>query len=175
MLHVHPIDDSEEHELEGTQCKCNPQVIIESNSDIIVVHNSFDGREAVEWANEILLKPTTMTLEQVAQVAHEINKSYCESLGDMSQVSWEDAPDWQKESAIHGVDFHLNNPDATPEKSHEVWCIEKANAGWKWGPVKDAEKKEHPCFCLYSELPLEQRSKDYLFRQIVHSLKPYIR
>lgn len=116
-----------------------------------------------------------MTVEQVAQVAHEINKVYCELYGDMSQPTWEDAPDWQKTSAIHGVDFHLNNPDATPELSHEVWCREKAAAGWKWGPVKDAEKKEHPCFALYSELPLEQKGKDHLFRQIVHSLKPYIK
>ena len=116
-----------------------------------------------------------MTLEQVAQVAHEINKSYCESIGDTSQPTWEDAPDWQKTSAIHGVDFHLNNPDATPELSHEVWCIEKAAAGWKWGPVKDPIKKEHPCFALYSELPLEHKIKDYLFKQVVTSLKPYIK
>ena len=115
-----------------------------------------------------------MTLENVAQVAHEINKVYCEAFGDNSQPSWDDAPDWQKGSAIRGVDFHLNNPDATPENSHEQWCRDKAAEGWKWGPVKDAEKKEHPCFALYSELPLEQRIKDHLFRQIVHSLKPYI-
>jgi hypothetical protein len=115
-----------------------------------------------------------MTLENVAQVAHEINKVYCELYGDNSQPSWENAPDWQKESAIHGVDFHLNNPDATPENSHEQWCREKAAAGWKWGPVKNPDTKEHPCFCLYSELPLEQKGKDHLFRQIVHSLKKYI-
>jgi hypothetical protein len=115
-----------------------------------------------------------MTLEQVAQVAHEINKTYCESIGDNTQVSWNDAPQWQKDSAINGVGFHLNNPDATPEASHINWLIEKEEAGWKYGPVKDVEKKEHPCFKPYNELPLDQRTKDYLFRQIVHSLKPYI-
>ena len=30
------------------------KVTIEPNSEIIVVHNAFDGREGVEWANEIL-------------------------------------------------------------------------------------------------------------------------
>ncbi len=54
MIHVHPLNDLEEHNLEGTQCKCNPNIIIESNSDMIIVHNSFDGREGVEWTNEIL-------------------------------------------------------------------------------------------------------------------------
>ena len=25
--------------------------------------------------------------------------------------------------------------------------------GWKYGPVKDPEKKEHPCFVPYDDLP----------------------
>lgn len=115
-----------------------------------------------------------MTLEQVAQVAHEINKAYCESIGDNSQTDWESAPDWQKVSAIHGVDFILNNPDATPSLSHEVWFREKLDAGWSYGPVKDVEKKEHPCMVPYALLPAEQRVKDYLFGQVVRSLKQHI-
>ena len=43
----------------------------------------------------------------------------------------------------------------------------KADEGWKYGPVKDADKKEHPCFLPYHNLPLEQRMKDYLFGAIV--------
>jgi len=56
MIHVYPIDDLKEHDTTdtGNTCECNPQVIIEPDSSIIVVHNSFDGREAVEWFNEIL-------------------------------------------------------------------------------------------------------------------------
>jgi hypothetical protein len=54
MIHVYPLGDIELHKLEGTDCKCEPNIIIESNSDIIVVHNSFDGREGVELVNEIL-------------------------------------------------------------------------------------------------------------------------
>ncbi len=52
MIHVYPLGDLETHVLEGTQCKCNPR--IETENEIIVVHNSFDGREAVERANSIL-------------------------------------------------------------------------------------------------------------------------
>jgi hypothetical protein len=56
MIHVAPLDDIEEHNLSdtGNTCKCNPEVIIQSNSEILVIHNSFDGREGLEWANEIL-------------------------------------------------------------------------------------------------------------------------
>lgn len=116
-----------------------------------------------------------MTLEQVAQVAHEINKTYCEALGDKTQLIWEEAPEWQRSSAIHGVNFHLNNPDAGPDASHNNWLKQKEEEGWKYGPVKNTETKEHPCFIPYDQLPTEQKAKDYLFRQIVHSLKPYIK
>lgn len=110
-------------------------------------------------------------IEKIAQVAHEINKAYCESIGDNSQPDWEQAPHWQKSSAINGVKFHIENPDATPEKSHESWLEQKKNEGWQYGPVKNAETKHHPCFCSYEDLPAEQKSKDYLFRGVVHSLK----
>lgn len=115
-----------------------------------------------------------MTKENVAQIAHEINKSYCESIGDYSQPSWDDAPEWQKSSAINGVQFHLDNPNAAPSHSHESWMKQKTEEGWKYGPVKDPAKKEHPCYLPYDQLPVEQKSKDFLFKQIIHSLKPHL-
>jgi hypothetical protein len=115
-----------------------------------------------------------MTVESIAQVAHEINKSYCSAVGDNSQPEWNEAPEWQKSSAINGVKFHLENPDASPSSSHDSWLKQKQEEGWKYGPEKNPETKEHPCFVEYSELPVEQKAKDYLFRQVVHSLKPFI-
>lgn len=112
-----------------------------------------------------------MKIEQIAKVAHEINRAYCQAVGDNSQPTWEEAPDWQRSSAVNGVIFHMTNPDATPENSHESWLRQKSEEGWKYGPVKNPDTKEHPCFVPYSELPVEQRAKDYLFRQVVHSLK----
>ena len=112
-----------------------------------------------------------MKREAIARVAHEINRAYCASLGDTSQAAWEEAPEWQRKSALLGVDMHLANPDATPEQSHESWLAEKLAQGWTHGAVKDAEKKEHPCILPYAELPAEQKAKDYLFRAVVHALK----
>lgn len=112
-----------------------------------------------------------MTVEQIAQVAHEINKAYCLALGDVSQTSWEVAPDWQKESAINGVNFHIANPEAGADSSHNSWMKEKVDAGWVYGPVKNADAKTHPCIVPFEHLPKEQRAKDYLFKQVVHSLK----
>lgn len=105
----------------------------------------------------------------IAKVCHEANKAYCESIGDTTQVGWDEAPDWQKKSAVIGVNFHLNNPDAAASHSHESWLKEKEVDGWKYGETKDVEKKEHPCFVPYEELPKTQQVKDYIFRSIVHA------
>lgn len=112
-----------------------------------------------------------MNVRKIAKVCHEVNRAYCQALGDDSQPSWDSAPEWQQSSALNGVQMHLDNPNATPENSHESWLAQKAAEGWKWGPIKDAEAKEHPCFCLYAELPAEQRAKDYLFRAVVHAMR----
>lgn len=107
----------------------------------------------------------------IAQVAHAINAAYCCSLGDESQPKWDEAPEWQKQSALNGVAMHIANPSATPEQSHENWLKHKQAEGWTFGEEKDVEAKTHPCMLPYAELPQEQKSKDYLFRAVVHALK----
>jgi hypothetical protein len=110
-------------------------------------------------------------IEQIAKICHEVNRAYCSATGDNSQPSWDEAPSWQKESAVNGVMFHMSNPDSQPHHSHESWMKEKIETGWKYGPVKDTEKKEHPCMVPYDELPIEQRVKDYLFISVVRACK----
>lgn len=77
----------------------------------------------------------------------------------------------QRESCRKGVEFCIANPDAPPSANHDSWLNEKRAAGWTYGPVKDPEKKEHPCFVPYAELPTEQKAKDHIFKAIVASLR----
>lgn len=107
---------------------------------------------------------------QIARIAHEVNRAYCAALGDLSQKPWEEAPDWQRQSAIAGVRFLIDNPNAGPDASHKAWLAHKEAEGWKYGPVKDEAKKEHPCFTSYENLPEWQRVKDYLFGGVVRVL-----
>ncbi len=107
---------------------------------------------------------------QVARIAHEINRAYCAAIGDNSQPAWEDAPDWQKDSAIKGVAFHLET-DRTPQESHASWMKQKKEEGWTYGAFKDPENKKHPCICEYDLLPETQRVKDYLFKAVIESTR----
>lgn len=115
-----------------------------------------------------------MKIEDIARICHEANGSLCVTQEDFSQTSWDEAPEWQKKSALIGVAFHLKNPNAGPDDSHNSWLAEKTSDGWKYGPVKDVDKKEHPCFVPYDQLPPAQQAKDYLFRGIVHSLAHFV-
>lgn len=111
-----------------------------------------------------------MRFEDVAKICHEANKAYCQTIGDNSQPAWEDAPEWQQTSAIKGVEFCMANPNAPASANHDSWLEVKKAEGWKYGEVKDADKKEHPCYVPYDQLPREQQFKDALFKAIVGSL-----
>jgi hypothetical protein len=107
-------------------------------------------------------------IELLARAAHEMNRLYCIGIGDRTQVPWDEAPEWQQESAKKGVRGALNGN--TPQQSHESWLAEKKETGWVYGTVKDAEKKTHPCMVDYADLPPEQRRKDDIFIATVRTL-----
>lgn len=113
-----------------------------------------------------------MTITDIAKLAHEANRVYCQIIGDDSQVPWDEAPEWQKESALDGVRRVIENANYRPQESHENWCQHKYNDGWKYGPVKDPEAKTHPCLVPYRDLPAEQQKKDALFLSIVRAVCP---
>lgn len=112
----------------------------------------------------------TNELEQIAQVAHEVNRAYCQSMGDDSTPSWEGATAAHRNSMINGVRYHIENPGADPRSSHENWLKQKREEGWVYGPVKNESLKQHPCFVPFDNLPTPQKAKDFIFRQVVHSV-----
>lgn len=116
------------------------------------------------------MQNVTLTVEQVAQLVHNLNRDYCWQLGDYSQPPFDQAPDWQVQSAIQGVYFRLRNPGVTPEQMHENWMKQKVEDGWVYGPVKCPDRKLHPCLVPYEQLGPEQKAKDYLFSAVVGAL-----
>lgn len=123
----------------------------------------------VEVGDEVELGPQ-VDVTSIARVCHETNRAYCATIGDFSQKPWDEAEEWQRQSAIKGVEYRLLNADAPASAQHEAWMADKVADGWVYGEVKDAEKKTHPCIVSYDELPFEQRRKDYLFQAVVDAL-----
>lgn len=112
----------------------------------------------------------TADVYDVAWVCHEANRAWCAANGDRSQVAWEEAEPWQRDSAVQGVYFAIANPDAPASAQHEAWWASKIADGWVYGPVKDAALKTHPCCAPWEGLDPIQQAKDRLFRAIVQAL-----
>lgn len=133
--------------------------------------NPIARTSATNIMNNQQVTTNSFNFENVAKICHEANKAYCESIGDFSQPNWDNAPDWQKQSAENGVRFHFLNENTTPADSHNSWLKEKEEQGWKYGEIKNPDLKEHPCFVPYEKLPKTQQLKDYIFKNIVDAYK----
>lgn len=107
------------------------------------------------------------SVEEIARICHEANRAWCQYQGDTSQLPWDKAPQWQRDSAVAGVTFLRANPDAGDDATHNSWSAQKLADGWAYGKVKDPEAKTHPCLVPFCDLPPEQQFKDKLFRTIV--------
>ena len=116
-----------------------------------------------------------MKIDDIAKVAHQVNKAYCESLNDMSQKDWSSCDQWQRDSAIKGVEYFLKfGLETTQEAMHDSWMQEKIEHGWVYGPVKNTLAKTHPCLVPYSDLPNFQQTKDHIFLAVVKTLAGYL-
>jgi len=106
-----------------------------------------------------------ITISDIARICHEANTALQVALGEAPSPHWDDIDDDMRSSGIRGVMLALDG--ATPESLHESWMTTKAEQGWVYGDVKDADAKTHPCMVPYSDLPEEQKMKDHLFAAIV--------
>lgn len=105
----------------------------------------------------------------IAHVCHEANRALQVIADDPTpSPAWDEAPEWQRVSAIAGVVEAQNG--ATPEELHTKWCEYKRGQGWTYGPEKSEATLTHPCLVPYEELPEEQRIKDALFNAVVNAL-----
>jgi len=113
----------------------------------------------------------TIMVELIAKVCHEAIKAFCEAYDDFSQKSWNDADEWQRQSTIKSVQYRLANPGASHSAQHDAWMADKIANGWKYGVIKNAQAKTHPCIVPYDQLPEIEKQKDALFQSIVDVLK----
>lgn len=115
---------------------------------------------------------TNVWVGLAARVCHEANREIQIATGDPApSPEWDEADDWQKDSAREGVVHAFNG--ATPEELHDEWRKYKYADGWSYGIHKDAELKTHPCLVPYEELSPEQRLKDNIFQSIVRAFKDH--
>ena len=113
---------------------------------------------------------TNPLVNQAAQMAHELNRAYCATIGDPVAPCWDEATPAQRDRVILGVRFALQNPQATPDMMHQNWMKTHLDTGWTYGPVKDEGLKTHPCLVKYHQLPAPQLVKDTFIPAVLNCL-----
>lgn len=116
---------------------------------------------------DVSFVPPEEKIVAIAKLCHEANRVFCQSIDDDSQPSWDDAPYWQKNSALDGVRSLIKNPTFTAQQMHENWIRQKTADGWIYGDKKREKYKTHPCLVRYDLLPDNQKVKDHIFRSVV--------
>jgi len=111
-----------------------------------------------------------MNIELIAKECHENNRTYCITLGDYSQLPWEDTNEQIKQSAIDGVKYKIENWEVSSEDMHNNWLTFKISDGWVYGDVKDIDKKTHPSMIPYYDLNTDEKEKDAIFIATVEQL-----
>lgn len=79
----------------------------------------------------------------------------------------------QLESLLNGIRWRKTHPEATEIENHNNWMKKKIEQGWKYGLVKDFEKKEHPDLVPFEQLPECEKRKDKA-DLIIHDLAQYL-
>ncbi|TEA41933.1 hypothetical protein DBR06_SOUSAS26810026, partial [Sousa chinensis] len=55
------------------------------------------------------------------------------------------------------------------ENIHELWVMNKIELGWQYGPVRDDNKRQHPCLVEFCKLPEQERN--YNLQMSLETLK----
>ena len=105
--------------------------------------------------------------DQIARVCHEANRMVQRVIGEPMSPVWDELPEWMRERNISWVEKICKGMMFSPAESHDSWVREMESLGWKHGPMKDEDMKEHPCLVPYEQLPQGQRMKDQVFWEIV--------
>jgi ppGpp synthetase/RelA/SpoT-type nucleotidyltranferase len=72
------------------------------------------------------------------------------------------------------IQFTHDEVEIMSELEHARWNVERLRDGWKWGPIKDVEKKESPFIIPWKELPEKTKEFDRdAVRDIPHLLAEF--
>ena len=113
-----------------------------------------------------------MEYHDIAEIVHATVRQYNivhEVPGD--NFEWDDMDESYRESIEKAVKDEMETPTKEPDESHKKWLKAREDDGWVYGPLKDQEKKQHPCMVPFEELPEVQQYKDILFVTMVALLK----
>jgi hypothetical protein len=114
-----------------------------------------------------------MDFETITKLIYEAARKEAEwSKRPIIPEPWEDRDNAFKKQMVDVVRKYIESDKLpSPEEAHNSWMKAYLNMGWKYGEVRDAEKKTHPDLVPFYELPKDERDKDAIFLSLVWLVK----
>lgn len=118
------------------------------------------------------MNPPELYYDQILPIAitcHNANMQWRKYYEQGEGQTWDELSPQTRNGVMDGVKGALMG--LTSAQLHKAWMADCRANGWVYGPVKDTEKKTHPCLVSYDQLSIEDRAKDRLFLGIVAAFK----
>jgi len=84
---------------------------------------------------------------------------------------WEERDEAFRQQFMKVIDKYFKNDLPTPKEAHDSWMDAYEKMGWRYGKVRDPEKKTHPDMVPFEDLPKDEQDKDAIFLAFVFLAK----
>ena len=110
------------------------------------------------------------TIDSIAQTVHAALSAWSVAHDQPAYPAWSEAEDWMRDSTRQSVREALADPEGSAGRQHDQWVKQKADAGWRYGETKDADRKTHPMMVEFAELPDFEQRKDAIVIALAKAL-----
>lgn len=124
------------------------------------------------WENDF-----AMTYDELPEFMKEDNREAARRIGDvlglagLILVPREAGQAWENKEQATILDAIAQNLEILAEGEHDGWADARQRHGWRIGPEKNIEAREHPLLMPYEELSEKEKNKD---RDSVRNYVPII-
>lgn len=124
--------------------------------------------------NDTLAAQYKEELTAIARAAHTANLLFSEfhpmDVSVADGRTWDEHSEQERQESVDYISYLIKNPLLDGREAHDAWMVKKQEAGWKFGRVKNNEKKEHPCMVPYNQLNAYDMFKDDLYVAVITPL-----
>ncbi|XP_033625850.1 ryanodine receptor 2-like [Asterias rubens] len=107
---------------------------------------------------ESLMPKEELKIERCFSIGDLTEGIVCGSMPSRDHANFVPAPVDTQNVVLPGYIEMLR--DKLAENVHELWCMNKIEAGWSWGTVRSDTKKSHPCLTFFYNMTEEEKNFD---------------
>lgn len=105
--------------------------------------------------------PSIAPWSELPESLKESNRAFADRAArTLEAIGWGLVPDPLADPASVTLTLPPDRLEARARVEHDEWCEALVRDGWRRGPVKDAERREHPLLVPWTELDEAERDKD---------------